>query len=141
MAERGHAGVEFAMAVAVLMLPVALAVNSFGPWLDTRVWAESVAAEVARSAAIDLDHGAAETRLDQMIDARGIDPDFVRLGWCGVDPVRGQPADSCPLARGSVVTATVEVWTPLFRTPWGAVGGLWVRASHSELIDLYRSVD
>ena len=42
--------------------------------------------------------------------------------------------------RGSVVTAEVQVWVPLVATPWGEVGGLWVGASHSEPVDLYRSL-
>ena len=53
--DRGHAAVEFAMAVAVLMLPVALVVTAFGPWSERRVFAESAAAEAARAAVLALD--------------------------------------------------------------------------------------
>ena len=34
MTERAYAAVEFAMAVAVLMLPVAIMVMAFGPWSE-----------------------------------------------------------------------------------------------------------
>ena len=128
------------MAVAVLMLPVALVVTSFGPWLDTRVWAESAAAETARAAAIDLDLGSGAAQLEQLITIRGVDADSVGLGWCGASPATEGAAGMCPLVRGSAVVAEVAAWTPLFVTPWGTVGGLWVRAIHSEPIDLYRSM-
>ena len=140
MTERGHAAVEFAMAVAVLMLPVAIMVMAFGPWSEKRVFAESAAAEAARAAVVQLDHDAGTDVVVQIVDSYGIDRDLVRLGWCGADPaVVSEPAGSCPLVRGSSVSATVEAWTPLINTPWGGVGGLWVTASHVEPIDLYRS--
>lgn len=142
MRESGHAAVEFAMAVAVLMLPVALVVTAFGPWSEARVWAESTAAEAARAVAIDLDHLAGEVVVAAAIESRGLDHDSVRLSWCGASP---GPVDSsvgaCALTRGSVVAAHIEVWTPLISTPWGAVGGLWVPASHAEPVDLYRSLE
>lgn len=128
------------MAVAVLMLPVALVVTSFGPWLDTRVWAVSAAAETARAAAIDLDLGSGAGRLEQLTTIKEMDSDLVGLGWCGAEPSTEGAAGTCPLTRGSAVVAEVAVWTPLFVTPWGNVGGLWVRATHSEPIDLYRSI-
>ena len=91
MTEEGHAAVEFAMAVAVLMLPVILMVTAFGPWSERRVFAESAAAEAARAAVLSLDTAAG-------------------------------------------------VWAPLFVTPWGPVGGVWVSGDHSEPVDLYRSL-
>lgn len=142
MSERGHAAVEFAMAVGVLMLPVALVVMSFGPWLQTRVWAEAAAAEVARAVAIDLDHEVGRQVLLELSRAEGIAGDELRLGWCGATPgPADRPGGRCPLVRGSSVAVTVEVWTPLFNTPWGSVGGLWVVTDHSELLDLYRSFE
>ncbi len=58
MSDTGHAAVEFAMAVAVLLLPAALVVMAFGPWSERRVLAESAAAEAARVVVIELDHAA-----------------------------------------------------------------------------------
>lgn len=141
MSERGHAAVEFALAVAVLLLPVAVFVASLGPWLEERVAARAAAAEAARVAASELDLSAASAVAIEVIAAHGVDPQLARLGWCGADP--GEilnPTGSCPLARGSVVEAEVELWVPLIATPWGQVGGIWAGAAHAEPIDLYRSI-
>ncbi len=139
MRERGHAAVELALAAGVLLLPVALAVLSFGPWSERRVAAEAMAAEAARAVVLDLDHAAGAGVVSSVIDAAGLDAGSVRVGWCGATPAT-VPAGSCLLTRGAAVSVTVEVWTPLVDTPWGPVGGLWVSASHSEPIDLYRSL-
>lgn len=139
--DRGHAAVEFALAAGVLLLPVALAVLSFGPWSERRVFVEAVAAEAARAAVIELDLSAGTSVATQSAVDANLDLDVVRLGWCGQTPVSvGAATSGCSLDRGNQVTATVSVWTPLIRTPWGPVGGLWVTGSHSEPIDLYRSL-
>jgi hypothetical protein len=138
--DRGHAAVELAMAVAVLMLPVALVVTAFGPWSERRVLAEATAAEASRIVAIELDQGAGALVVSRMTGEHGLGEGQVRLGWCGAVPNNlTMPAGTCPLARGGIVTSTVQVWAPLIITPWGPVGGLWVTAEHSEPIDLYRS--
>ena len=139
MSDRGHAGVEMALAVGVLLLPVALVVTGFGPWSERRVTAEAAAAEAARAAVLELSLEAGEVTMLATLDGQGIGPDQVRVGWCGSTPAFA-PAGTCPLARGSVVAITVELWTPLVSTPWGPIGGLWVVAEHSEPIDLYRSL-
>jgi hypothetical protein len=139
--ERGHAAVELALAVAVLMLPVALVVTAFGPWSERRVLAEAAAAESSRTVVLGLDHARGADLVGRMAEDHGLSPGEVRLGWCGADPgVISAPAGSCPLSRGTVVSSTVQVWAPLVITPWGEVGGLWVTADHSEPIDLYRSL-
>lgn len=139
MRDRGHAGVELAMAVGVLLLPVALVVTGFGPWTERRVEAEAVAAEGARAAVLDLSVEAGEAAVVAALDHVDIERELVRIGWCGAAP--GSPsAGTCSLERGSVVSVTIELWTPLVSTPWGPVGGLWVVGEHSEPIDLYRSL-
>jgi hypothetical protein len=139
MTDRGHAAVELALAVGVLLLPVAIVVTGFGPWSETRVEAEAMAAEAARSAVLGLSQQAGLDIVATATSMMGVDPDMVRVGWCGAAPtVEG--AGSCPFQRGSVVTATIQVWVPLVSTPWGALGGLWVSGEHSEPIDLYRSL-
>ncbi len=140
MIDRGHAGVELALAVGLLLLPVAIVVMSFGPWSEARVDAEAMAAEAARSAVIDLNQasGAATTRA--LATSLGYPEQSLRFGWCGAVPnVSG--AGSCSFERGSSVDVVIELWTPLLATPWGEVGGIWVDASHSEPIDIYRSLD
>jgi len=139
MSDRGHAGVEMALAVGVLLLPVTLVVTGFGPWSERRVTAEAAAAEAARAAVLELSVEAGEATMMATLDGQGIDPGQVRVGWCGSAPATS-PAGACPLERGSVVTATVELWAPLVVTPWGPIGGLWVVGEHSEPIDLYRSL-
>lgn len=140
MSDRGHAAVELALAIGVLLLPAALAVLAFGPWSEKQVAAEALAAEAARAAVLELSLAAGASAAAEQATALGLDPRFVRLGWCGANP-QGRPAGSCSLARGSAVSATIELWTPLVPTPWGSVGGLWVSADHSEPIDLYRSLE
>ena len=52
MSDRGHAAVELALAVGLLLLPVALAVLAFGPWSERRVFAEAAAAEGDRKSVV-----------------------------------------------------------------------------------------
>jgi len=140
--ERGHGSVEFAMAVGVLLLPVAVVVLAFGPWSETRVTANVMAAEAARAAVLELDQTAGNRAVIDLASDYGLPPTEVRIGWCGAAPGPLQaPSGSCPALRGTAVTVEVEVWTPTFNTPWGPIGGLWVSGEHAEPIDLYRSLD
>ncbi len=141
MNDRGHAAVELGLAVGLLLIPVAMAVLAFGPWSERRVFAEAAAAEAARSAVIELSTASGSAVLSEMTLNHGLEPESVRLGWCGQTPTGlPNPAALCSFERGTEVTAEVRVWTPLVNTPWGAVGEIWVRAVHSEPIDLYRSL-
>lgn len=141
MIDRGHAAIELALAVGVLLVPVVLVVSSFGPWSERRVLAEAAAAEAARATVIQLDHSHGVRAVEQAITSHGLPAELVRLGWCGAAPgPLSAPSGSCPLSRGSSASAVVEVWVPLIHTPWGEVGGLWVSASHSEPVDLFRSL-
>ena len=139
MSDRGHAGVELALAIGVLMFPVALVVTAFAPWSEARVAAEALAAETARAAVLDLSLASGMSALEESAATFSLEPDAVRVGWCGV-PASRPAAGTCSLSRGAVVMVTVEVWTPLVQTPWGDIGGLWVTADHAEPIDLYRSL-
>jgi hypothetical protein len=139
--DRGHAAVELALAVGVLLLPVAIAVLGFGPWMERRVFAEATASEAARAAVIELSTEAGTQVANDMVFGQGLTPDLVRVGWCGAVPAELPNGDgACGFARGSLVTAEVQVWVPVVGTPWGDVGGLWVSASHSEPVDAYRSL-
>jgi len=137
--DRGHAAVELALAIGVLMLPAALAVLAFGPWSERRVAAEAMAAEAARAAVIELETDAGAMAAEDQAAGLGLDPTHWRLGWCGAVPA-SEAGGTCAFTRGGLVTVEVEVWTPLITTPWGDVGGLWVGADHVEPIDLYRSL-
>jgi hypothetical protein len=137
--EDGHAPIELALAVGVLLLPVALVVTGFGPWSERRVEAEAIAAEAARAAVLALSHEAGHGVVSSMTHALGIPAGLVRVGWCGAGPAQ-DPAGACAFERAGVVSIAIELWTPLVDTPWGSVGGLWVVGEHSEPIDLYRSL-
>lgn len=141
MNDEGHGAVEFALAVGLLLLPVALAVLAFGPWSERRVVAEAAAAEAARTAVVSLELARGGQVVSEIGANHGLPPESVRLGWCGSEP--GLPdvsTSGCSLERGSEVVAEVRIWTPVFTTPWGPVGGLWVSGMHAEPVDLYRSL-
>jgi hypothetical protein len=137
--ERGHAGIELALAIAVLMIPAAIAVLGFGPWSERSVLAGAAAAEAARAAVISLSTATGDGVAADMSLNYGLDFTEMRLGWCGAEPVTGG-AGTCPMGRGATVEVTVAVWVPLVTTPWGEIGGVWVSRSHAENIDLYRSL-
>lgn len=141
MSDHGYAAVEFGLATGLLLLPVAIAVLSFGPWSETRVVAEAGAAEAARAAAIHTDVTSGVIVLGEIAANHGIGADEIRIGWCG-NPAVALDLDGgdCPMARGTEVSVEVLIWTPLISTPWGDVGGVWVEGFHSEPVDPYRSL-
>lgn len=139
MRDRGHAAVELALGAGLMLLPAAIVVLAFGPWAEHRVTAEAIAAEAARIAVIELDVTAGNAGLGAHAAAAGIDPARIRVGWCGAPPTVAFSGD-CAFTRGSVVSVTVDLWSPLVPTPWGRIGGIWVSATHTEAIDLYRSL-
>ena len=139
MKDKGHAAVELVLAAALLMLPAIVVVAAFGPWSERRVVAESAAAEAARAAVIDLDLASGHAAISAVAGNYSLGASSVRVGWCGAEPTPGG-AGACSMARGSTVGVVVEIWAPIVSTPWGAVGGIWVRGEHSEPIDLYRSL-
>jgi Flp pilus assembly protein CpaB len=133
--------VEFALAVGLLLLPVAMAVLAFGPWSERRVVAEASAAEAARTAVVSLDLSRGSQVVSEIASNHSLPADAIELGWCGSEPAPAAVAVSgCSLARGSEVVAEVRIWAPLISTPWGSVGGLWVTGVHAEPVDFYRSL-
>lgn len=141
MRDRGHAAIELALAVGLLLLPVAIVVTAFGPWAERRVDVESLAAETVRAAVLDLDPGSGLTVLVRDAANSGYDPSRIRLGWCGATPAPlNEAVGVCSFGRGTAVQVAVQVWTPLITTPWGDIGGLWVSGEHSEPVDVYRSL-
>lgn len=139
LADRGHAAIELAVGIGLLMIPTALVVLGFGPWSERAVLAEAVAAEASRGAVLALDVSVGNGIGAEMAANYGLASDNLRIGWCGSEPTAGG-AGGCTFARGGDVDVAVEVWVPLVNTPWGAIGGLWVHRSHIEQVDLYRSL-
>ena len=141
MNDEGHGAVEFALAVGLLLLPIAIAVLAFGPWSERRVVAEAAAAEAARTAVVSLDLARGSQVVSVIGANHGLSSESIRLGWCGSELAVPESAISgCSLERGSEVVAEVQIWTPIVSTPWGPVGGLWVTGVHAEPVDLYRSL-
>lgn len=155
MKERGSSPIELALGVLLILVPVALMVLSFGPWLERRSFVRVAAREVARFY-ITSDGADPSRQLLAMAGTYRIDT--VRLGLCGAEPGEvhadeGIASDCPPLDQvadlgtaGGGVSATVEVDVPLFVLPWSdsagnrrAVGGVVVSATHTEYVDLYRS--
>ena len=129
---------EVALAVGVLMLPVALVVTSFAPWSEHRVTARALAAEAARSAVLSLSVSEGTSQVLSSFASYDLEVTSVRVGWCGADPgaLPGAAGD-CAMVRGGVVTATVSVWTPLFGTTLGAC---WWFVGDHEPLRAHRSV-
>lgn len=131
---------ELALAVGLLLLPVAVAVLGFAPWSERRVLAEAAAAEAARAAVVALDTEVGGAVVTEMAANHGLGRDLVRLGWCGASPGPLPGAGTCSMVRGGRVVAEVQVWVPVVATPWGEIGGVWATAAHEEPVDLYRSL-
>lgn len=137
--DRGHAAVELALGVGLLMFPVALLVLGFGPWSERAVLAEAVAAEASRAAVLGLSVAEGDTIAEEMAANYGLSASQLRVGWCGSTPASGGSGD-CAFDRGTMVGVEVSVWVPLVATPWGAIGGIWIHRTHSEFVDIYRSL-
>lgn len=143
---------ELALGVFALMVPVAIAVMSFGPWLQRVTFARHAAAEVSRAVVVaDGESAAALSQISTMAANHGYSASEVRVGLCGAAPipVAAGGSTSCPpaLLRGTGIRARVEIDVPLLVLPWrdGAgnpvtVGGVAAAAEHESLVDLYRSV-
>lgn len=147
---------ELALGALLILVPTAMLVLSFGPWLDRRSFVEMAAREVARAYVLsDGTEGGA--LLEAMAETHGVGS--VRLGLCGADPIpvsdlNPNGAVACPPLEevadvgvdGGGVSVVVEADVPLFPLPFRddsgnrvAVGGLTVIGSHIEYVDLYRS--
>lgn len=139
--EEGHAAVELSLTVALLLIPVAIAVLGFGPWTERRVFARAAAAEATRAAVLGLSVEAGNIVLGEMAGDQGLGSNEIRVSWCGGESVElGASSGVCNFTRGAVVDLEIDVLVPVVATPWGNVGGIWSSASHGEPVDLYRSL-
>lgn len=142
--ERGTVPVELAAAVGLLLLPTALLVLSFGPWLERRTLVRSAAAEAARLEVLsDGDEDAVARLVAEWAARNGVDTGGFEVALCGgpATPADRPLRSSCvPLRRGEVVTVEVRTVVPLVRTPFGDVGGVTVSATAVEVVDRHRSL-
>lgn len=141
--ERAAAPIELALGVAVILLPAALLVLSFGPWLESRSFVRSAAAVAARQVAVSGSERGLTQSLAAMAENAGMDSSSVVITLCGGTPSRlGYDLESTclPLARDGRVVARISARVPVVTGPWGEVGGLTVSAEHTEFTDLYRAL-
>lgn len=138
MNERGTAAIELSLGIVVLVIPVAILVLSFGPTLERRVLARSLANETARVIVHnDGDVSARERdRLMGIARVAGADPASVRVGVCE-RVLRPLPeVEGCPPEGRAEVTVTVEVAVQPQLLPGGPDV---VSHTHTEPLDPYRS--
>jgi hypothetical protein len=137
MKERGSAAIELALGVLVLLVPIALLVLSFGPTLERRVLARSLAADAARAliAAEGSPLGAVDRMLWQTASS-GVLPEDVRIAVCGGGFRMLVAMDGCEIERHGAVEVTVEVAVDPQLIPGGPKRVLY---THHEPVEAYRS--
>lgn len=101
------------------------------------------AAEAARLIVISEPAGsgeeAARTLINDIAANAGVSAEDLVVSFCPTGPDHGD--GTCgPLHRGDVVTVIVRLRVPAITTPFGEVGGITFSASHSEPVDVYRSL-
>lgn len=144
--ERGAAPVELAAGVALILVPTALLILSFGPWLERHSFVRVAAAEAARHVVVSGgDEAGAAQRVASMAANSGLDPASIRIGFCGGAPAGlGQPAASSCVGSGlfpdGAVTVRLEADVPLLVLPSFTLGGLVTAYEHTERVEPYRSL-
>ena len=138
MKEQGTAAIELALGILVLVIPIAVLVLSFGPTLERRVLARSLATETARVVALaEGDVSVRERdRLLNMVRGSGIAPGSVRVGVCGSRPRPVSEVVGCMLQGQAEVSVIVEVVVQPQMLPGGPE---IVSYRHTEPLDPYRS--
>lgn len=130
--EKGAAPVEFALGIAIILVPVAILVLSIAPVFEHYNFARRAAAEAARTLVLSSSdpEGEALTVVGSIAAGFGIDPGDVSTEFCG--------GAGCGLDRGSVATVEVQVVVREISS-FLPVGTFTVGAVQSELVDPYRS--
>lgn len=131
---------ELALGLVALLIPAALAVLSFGPWLERRAFVRAAAAQAAEwMVQTDGDVSATSARLAAMAANQGMEG--VAVSYCGAPAVGVDRAAvsfcGSPLPRGGLVSVRVSVEVPVvgpFR-----VGGFSTAWQHTLAVDRYRS--
>ena len=141
--QRGSAPVELVMAIGLILIPMALISLSFGPYLQRLVLVKVAAAEAARELVLsDGSEAGVVALVAEIARNHGVQEGDVGIGFCkgGIRPVTEAPGSGCGSpAKGREFTVTVTVAIPALVTPYGEVGVLTARASHTETVGLYRS--
>ena len=130
-AEAGAVPVEFAAAIAMLLLPVFVFVVTIAPVVERRTVAGRAAAEAARAFVVADDVAGGEAAARSIVDQINAGHPFTLT----LSSLTGY------LDRGSVVSATVEVAMPVIIFP-GVIefDVADYTATHEEEVDLFRSL-
>lgn len=147
--ERGAVPIEFAVGIAVLLVPTLVLVLSLPQWVERTSLATAVAREAGRAVVVAPTAAdgiaAAHALAATMTVNHGLDPQDVTL--CLVAHPADVPAPSgcgsvTRLERGMAVTTRVTVALPGTRIP--AIGtasdGFQRTVTHTEEVDRYRSL-
>lgn len=131
--DRGSAPIELPLAVGLLLLPLAAAVAVMPTWAERQSMARLAAQEAARTIVLadtwEEGTAAADALAAQIAANHDIDPADLTLVYHGA------------LRRGDTVTASATVLIPGVVLPGlGPVAGAHWTVSHTEAVDLYRSM-
>ncbi len=134
---------ELILGVGLVLVPLALLALSFGPLLQRMVFVRIAAAEAARELVLSDGSEEGVQQLVRMIALNhGVNPDLVSVGFCRgtPTPLTARPGSACgPPVKGKLLQVEVTVEGSALFTPYGAVGDVRLRASHTEMVGLYRS--
>lgn len=136
MSERGSAPIELAAGIALLVVPITLAVLMLPSWVQGRNSAEAAAAAANRVLTAPGEFAGEDGAVQSAREAassRGFDVISVEL--C-------PPAGTCvPIVRDQVIDVRVSVLVPAIDLPGlGTVGEMWVTSSSRGRVDPYRSL-
>ncbi len=139
LGERGEAAaIEVIAVISFLLIPTLVAFMQVPRWIDARSTAELAAAEAARLMVLAPDYATgarrAEDAVTQIVANHGWPASALGgLRWSGGDELEG----------GQSITATVTMDVPPIVVPFVGRfrGGGTFTASHTELVDQYRSFD
>lgn len=130
--EDGTATLELSLGLAVLVLPLLMAVAMLPQWLQRESVTAMAAREAARAFVLAGETGQAFREADAV--ARRI------AAQHGIEARDFSVQVSGRLARGAAATVTARVRVPLMRVPLlGRFGGFTITRRHQEIVDPYRS--
>lgn len=151
--ETGSAVIEFPLAVAVLLIPMAYFALMFAPWSERHAAAELAAAEAARVIAVSqsdvVDEGRARSVALQILNNFDVDASEAQVYLCtesGMSDAQKAASTCASLVRGETIRVEVRVSMPAVVIPLAGQDGsnlssasFNVTASHDERVDAYRS--
>lgn len=131
--DEGFAAPEFAVGVALILVPVMLVVLSLPTWWERQSLARLAAHEAARTVVMSRDVATGTTAATAVVTQIAANHDIpasdVSVTYAGT------------LARGASVSATVTVTVPAVSVaPYAKIGSFSLSHTATELVDAYRSL-